>query len=524
MFTQNLNSQNKFLQDLYSQQAAAYTPDATDVVSSMLVSSVGGKPYDLNTTMQNKVAPINANIQAQESIYKMMEKAASEGDRAAKNVIESAKTLAGDDPNDLNTVLGKMYEYEQNGVANFEQDNPTPFVLKAIKDTGVKPLSMRASELEARQRGLDLKEQFLNKPQASAKQIKMGKLPDGTFFNEATGRLEMIPGLDEVKSSGIATGGGKPLPTPAVNKLEEVYKPASQLKSLLSGFKENFGGYKTSVGGDIANWTGRTFGDNTGEAQWWQQYQDYMNKVRNDLFGASLTPGEKEEFLKAQVTTGMANSEIKKNLQRQDKIASAALSRVRGVWEAGGYNKDQLNYYKLPENGISNAPSANNTPQPQSGTPVRRVWEKGADGKPVEVKKKITNEQSSIKQFEGYSPVAYNDVAGIPTMGYGHKITGQETTNDPEELFKQDVAIASNAIDSLVKVPLQPNQREALTSLVYNIGQGAFANSTLLKKLNAGDVQGAAAEFDRWIHAGGKPVKGLANRRMAEKAMFTGAA
>lgn len=129
-----------------------------------------------------------------------------------------------------------------------------------------------------------------------------------------------------------------------------------------------------------------------------------------------------------------------------------------------------------------------------------------------------------IKAKEGFSPVAYNDVAGFATTGYGHKITGNETTNDPNKLFQQDLQIATSAVDRLVNVPLSESQKTALASLVYNIGQGAFAKSTLLKKLNAGDYEGAVKEFERWNKAGGKEVKGLTNRRIAEANLFRGEA
>jgi hypothetical protein len=72
----------------------------------------------------------------------------------------------------------------------------------------------------------------------------------------------------------------------------------------------------------------------------------------------------------------------------------------------------------------------------------------------------------------------------------------------------------------VVKVPLTQNQFDALVSLVYNIGQTAFSNSTLLKKLNAKDYQGAADQFLRWNKGGGKVMKGLVRRREAERALF----
>ena len=65
---------------------------------------------------------------------------------------------------------------------------------------------------------------------------------------------------------------------------------------------------------------------------------------------------------------------------------------------------------------------------------------------------------------------------------------------------------------------LNQNQFDALVSLVFNIGTGAFARSTLLKRLNVGDYNGAAEAFLMWRNAGGKPI--LLNRRKREKALF----
>lgn len=78
-----------------------------------------------------------------------------------------------------------------------------------------------------------------------------------------------------------------------------------------------------------------------------------------------------------------------------------------------------------------------------------------------------------------------------------------------------------NKVKSLVKVPINDNQLLALSSFAYNVGDGALASSTLLKLLNAGaDKQTVAAQFDKWVYAGGKVLKGLKNRRTAEKKLF----
>jgi lysozyme len=73
----------------------------------------------------------------------------------------------------------------------------------------------------------------------------------------------------------------------------------------------------------------------------------------------------------------------------------------------------------------------------------------------------------------------------------------------------------------VITVPLNDNQWSALTSLVYNIGFGAFKRSTLLRLLNAGATkEEVAKQFLRWNKAGGKEIKGLTNRRQAEFNLF----
>jgi lysozyme len=75
-------------------------------------------------------------------------------------------------------------------------------------------------------------------------------------------------------------------------------------------------------------------------------------------------------------------------------------------------------------------------------------------------------------------------------------------------------------VKRLVKVPLAQGQFDALVSFSFNVGLGALGSSTLLRKLNAGDYRGAAAEFPRWNKAGGKVYEGLTRRRAAERSLF----
>jgi len=143
---------------------------------------------------------------------------------------------------------------------------------------------------------------------------------------------------------------------------------------------------------------------------------------------------------------------------------------------------------------------------------------------------------TAIKGHEGLRLKAYPDpgsVNGLPvTIGYGSTRTldggtwnlGDEITeSQAEELLRFDLQDAERAVNRLVKVPLRQGQHDSLTSLVFNIGAGAFERSTLLRKLNAHDPT-VADEFLRWVNNDGAPMEGLRRRRQAEREMFLEAA
>ncbi len=134
-----------------------------------------------------------------------------------------------------------------------------------------------------------------------------------------------------------------------------------------------------------------------------------------------------------------------------------------------------------------------------------------------------------IKRFEGLELEAYQDIAGIWTIGYGH--TGPDvqpgmkiSERDAEELLRRDLKPREQGVESAVKVPLNQNEFDALVSFVYNVGINAFRSSTALKRLNRGDRVGAADALTWWNKAtvGGvlREVLGLTRRRAAEKALF----
>jgi lysozyme len=129
------------------------------------------------------------------------------------------------------------------------------------------------------------------------------------------------------------------------------------------------------------------------------------------------------------------------------------------------------------------------------------------------------------EQFEGFRDTAYQDVAGIWTIGYGHTLgahPGQTCTQDQAtQWLLGDIAEAENAVNLMVKIGLTQEEFDALVDFTFNVGIGAFQHSTMLRMLNSNDIEGAIGEFDKWDEAGGKVVAGLLRRRDAERALFT---
>ena len=143
--------------------------------------------------------------------------------------------------------------------------------------------------------------------------------------------------------------------------------------------------------------------------------------------------------------------------------------------------------------------------------------------------KTSSNGTALIREFEGFVANAYLCPSKVWTIGIGTTIypngvkvkKGDKCTlEQAHEYLAHDMIEFEKTVNDSVKVPLSQNQFDALVSLAYNIGSGAFKNSTLLKKLNAKDYAGAADQFLVWNKGGGKVLKGLVRRRDAERALF----
>ena len=141
----------------------------------------------------------------------------------------------------------------------------------------------------------------------------------------------------------------------------------------------------------------------------------------------------------------------------------------------------------------------------------------------------MTRAAEIIKQFEGLRLKAYRDSAGTWTIGYGHtgpNVQGGEeiTAERAEQLLVRDISWATDTVRRALRVSVTEEQRAALISLTFNIGSGGFLSSTVLRRLNAGNYEGAADAILLWNKITRNGVKerdqGLANRRERERMLF----
>ncbi len=134
----------------------------------------------------------------------------------------------------------------------------------------------------------------------------------------------------------------------------------------------------------------------------------------------------------------------------------------------------------------------------------------------------------ALEGEEGWVDHVYLCPAGRLTIGYGHLVRPGETwpvritKAQGREQLRADVTVAEATVVVAVEVPLAQHQFDALVMFAFNVGCAAFAASTLLRRLNEGDYDGAAEEFGRWVHGGGKALPVLVARRAREAARFRG--
>jgi lysozyme len=184
----------------------------------------------------------------------------------------------------------------------------------------------------------------------------------------------------------------------------------------------------------------------------------------------------------------------------------------RGLFSWGHRLNENLKYSDQGMSLTENAETLVLFAYPDPASPLgkalqsRGLWQKTLQGAPI--------------------PGELLALSGAPwTGGWGHTgpdvKLGMVITRDlAVDWLRADVRGAEAVVKRDVKVALNQEEYDALVDLVFNIGSGNFDTSTLLRKLNAGDMDGAIAEFARWNKAGGIVLAGLVKRREAERALF----
>ena len=135
---------------------------------------------------------------------------------------------------------------------------------------------------------------------------------------------------------------------------------------------------------------------------------------------------------------------------------------------------------------------------------------------------------SLIKSFEGCELSAYRCSADVPTIGYGHTAGVSDgdtcTLEEAEEMLSDDLVEFENYVKKYVETDLEQNQFDSLVAWGYNLGPKNLSESTMLKELNAGNLEEVPRQMKRWNRAGGQVLDGLIRRREAESRLFKGEA
>lgn len=170
---------------------------------------------------------------------------------------------------------------------------------------------------------------------------------------------------------------------------------------------------------------------------------------------------------------------------------------------------------------------------------LHRIGDKFDTPQPEQVPPVAVNHHPSVvlgghlvTRLEGLRLDPYYDPSGYPTVCYGHLLSTKKheplhqfesrTHEECVDLLHSDLADVHHEVDQAVTHPLNAHQKGAIISFVYNVGEGAFLRSTLLRDINDGELVEVPVELRRWVHAGDNVVQGLVLRREEEIKMWHG--
>ncbi len=321
-------------------------------IGSILGRAAGGLAQGRNQALMQQ-----AQLQQVRDAHEAKQAAIAEQQKKAKAGAE------------FNSILGKMQEsgepLDEISILNagiksgaFGPNETTNFMSKVVEKKSAREAALEREQLrladkaiareerEASERRLvELRAELARdrdrllaamRPQAQERLVPVEQ-PDGTVnyepASQAVGKKVPPPRRD-----------ARGLPPNAIKELASTGETATSFIRLSTNFKDEFGGKGSAFIGDIQNTIGRNLGAGKGDqADWWQDYQNQKNIVRNKLFGSALTATEAAEFDKANINPGMKPEIIRKNLSRQKAAAIRAAKKLSGAYRTGGYNEEQIN-------------------------------------------------------------------------------------------------------------------------------------------------------------------------------------
>lgn len=407
---------------ILNQHAQPTVGDAAQAATQNLIGITDPNHITPPNVTPQGVANANAEAQVQSplGIMDIMGKAAQAGSQQAASVLDTFKQFA-PDPGDL----GKLLQAAHDDPQQITPQNAASWAAQKAPELGLGKLTSATKQAnldditaQTAQRNAIAKSKLTSGAEPGALPI-MGddgniaaysSPPDGTvaslagasspapaagivttyqgtkaptgkmFVRKADGSVALAP----IPSAGPAPVKTSPLSAPEEKLLDEGTQKAQGATRLLTSFKPEYaglaGGSETLANLELG-YDRRMAASGSPEedrANWWQDYQNYLNTVRHGVFGARLTPFEVDQFNKAAVTPNMAPDLAQKNLDRQSSLLQQALVRQAQAAAAGGRNPDQI--AKLT--GLSA-----DILQPQKATPTSS----SNYGSPDDVKSAVTS-------------------------------------------------------------------------------------------------------------------------------------
>jgi GH24 family phage-related lysozyme (muramidase) len=343
-------------------------------------------------------------------------------------------------------------------------------------------------------------------------------VPDGIFFKPSEEKL------------GLGGKDSTQIPVYLSIKNPLVVEDRSELKSIVKNYSSEYVNLQKQ------------------QKQIDKEYQAHLDKVWDDMDGFrkkwwDKEKGEYKKGFKKELDDGYmkkAQSILDEWIKVQEDIPNKSRKIINKYLKDNNYDglileEDEGSFGRVTKTIIALEPtqvkSTSNLGEWSKDNPSLM---RGSAAAPIAMTQGESDDTANfIKSFEGYRDEGYyatdaEKEAGIVTAGYGSTrrvAKGEKITEEQaEQYLQEDIAVAEKAVDSLVKVDLTPNQRAAVVSLVFNVGQGNFKKSKALKALNNGDIETFMKEaFDEkvgFVRSGGKVLAGLVKRRKAEKELF----